>query len=100
MNIELEKNTATSKIDLEDNFVLQITTSKYGKTVKTTASIFKKTCEGLSTIDFLPRKSINHGIVKRLTKNELVNCHNFAINYKGGKFFFHKVKFKEKLKKI
>jgi hypothetical protein len=94
MNIKLEKNTATSRIDLEDDFVLQIITSKYEKTVKTTASMFKRTSEGLSAIDFTPRKSINHGIVKRLTKNELVNCHNFAINYKDGKFFLYQKKIK------
>ena len=50
MKIKLENNTATSEINLEDNFVLQISTSKYGKTVKTTASMFKqKKCQYVST---------------------------------------------------
>ena len=82
MKIKLENNTATSEINLEDNFVLQISTSKYGKTVKTTASMFKQKNGILSTIlDFSEKRSINHGIVKRLTKDELLNFHNFAINH-------------------
>ena len=82
MNIKLENNTATSEINLENNFVLQISTAKYGKTVQTTASMFKQRDGILSTIlDFSPKKSINHGIVKRLTKDELLNFHNFAINH-------------------
>ena len=80
MNIKLENNTATSEIILEDNFVLQISTSKYGKTVKTTATMFKEKNECYSSIlDFSPQKSINHGVVKRLTKNQLINFHNLAI---------------------
>jgi hypothetical protein len=85
MNIKLENNTATSEINLEDNFVLKISTSKYGKTVQTTATMYKTKDECLSSIlDFSRKKFINHGIVKRLTKDELINFHNFAI--KNGDF--------------
>ena len=80
MNIKLENNMATSQIILEDDFVLEISTLKYGKTVETTATMFKVKDECLSTIlDFSQKKSVSHGVVKRLSKNELINFHNFAI---------------------
>jgi hypothetical protein len=88
MNIKIENNTATTEINLEDNFVLQITTSKFNglsskslSTVKTTANMFKRLNGCLSTIlDFSQKKSFDHGKISRLTKDKLIELHNIALN--------------------
>jgi hypothetical protein len=88
MNIKIENNSATTEINLEDNFVLQITTSKFNglsskslSTVKTTASMFKRLNGCLSTIlDFSQKKSFEHGKINRLTKDKLIELHNTALN--------------------
>jgi hypothetical protein len=81
MNIKIENNTATTEINLEDNFVLQITTSKFNSTVKTTGNMFKRLNNCLSTIlDFSQKKSFDHGKISRLTKDKLIELHNIALN--------------------
>jgi hypothetical protein len=88
MNIKIENNSATTEINLEDNFVLQITTSKFNglssrslSTVKTTANMFKRLNGCLSTIlDFSQKKSFDHGKISRLTKDKLIELHNTALN--------------------
>jgi len=88
MNIKIENNSATTEINLEDNFVLQITTSKFNglssrslSTVKTTANMFKRLNGCLSTIlDFSQKKSFDHGKISRLTKDKLIELHNIALN--------------------
>jgi hypothetical protein len=88
MNIKIENNTATTEINLEDNFVLQITTSKFNglssrslSTVKTTATMFKRLNNCLSTVlDFSQKKSFDHGKINRLTKDKLIELHNTALN--------------------
>lgn len=88
MNIKIENNSATTEINLEDNFVLQITTSKFNglssrslSTVKTTANMFKRLNNSLSTIlDFSQKKSFEHGKINRLTKDKLIELHNIALN--------------------
>jgi len=88
MNIKIENNSATTQINLEDNFVLQITTSKFNglssrslSTVITTANMFKRLNNCLSTIlDFSQKKSFDHGNISRLTKDKLIELHNIALN--------------------
>jgi hypothetical protein len=81
MNIKIENNTATTEINLEDNFVLQITTSKFNSGVTTTANMFKRLNGCLSTIlDFSQKKSFDHGKVSRLAKDKLIELHNIALN--------------------
>jgi len=88
MNIKIENNTATTEINLENNFVLQITTSKFNglssrslSTVKTTANMFKRLNGCLSSIlDFSQKKSFDHGRINRLTKDKLIELHNTALN--------------------
>jgi len=88
MNIKIENNSATTEINLEDNFVLQITTSKFNglssrslSTVITTANMFKRLNNCLSTIlDFSQKKSFDHGNISRLTKDKLIELHNIALN--------------------
>jgi len=88
MNIKIENNSATTEINLEDNFVLQITTSKFNglssrslSTVKTTANMFKRLNGCLSTIlDFSQKQSFDHGKISRLTKDKLIELHNIALN--------------------
>jgi hypothetical protein len=88
MNIKIENNSATTEINLEDNFVLQITTLKFNglssrslSAVKTTANMFKRLNGCLSTIlDFSQKKSFDHGKINRLTKDKLIELHNIALN--------------------